>query len=113
MGYNQEAYDAECAAIVRTLNIAAERQQRKKLERLTIFTDAQAPITRMQTCEVGRQQYALQTRKALEKIKCPVEIRWCPAHSGIHPGQREGGCVGKTRGGGTRRTRCRMAPEQR
>jgi len=69
---------------VRALDLAADRQQRKKLERLTIFTDAQAAITRMQTCEVGPgQQYALQARKALERIKCPVEIRWCPAHSGI------------------------------
>jgi len=42
MGYNQEAFDAECAAIVRPLNLAAVRQQRKKLERVTVFTDAQA-----------------------------------------------------------------------
>jgi len=49
MGYNQEAYDAEYAALVWALNIAAERQQRKQLERLTIFTDAQAATTRMQT----------------------------------------------------------------
>jgi len=31
MGYNQESFDAECAAIVRPLNLSADRQQRKKL----------------------------------------------------------------------------------
>ena len=51
MGYNQEAYPTECAALVSALNLAADRQQRKKLERLTICTDAQAVITRMQSCE--------------------------------------------------------------
>jgi len=85
MGFNQEAYDAECAAIVRALDLAAERQQRwRRLEKVTVFTDAQAAITRMQTCEVGLgQRYALRAREALARIKAPVEIRWCPAHEGI------------------------------
>jgi len=39
---------------------------------VTIFTDAQAAIARMQTCEVGPgQQYALLAREALAEIKCP------------------------------------------
>ena len=43
MGINQEAYDAECAAIVRELDLAAGRQRRwSRLDRVTIFTDAQA-----------------------------------------------------------------------
>ena len=64
MGFNQEAYGAECAAIVRALDLAVERQKRwRRLEKVTIFTDAQAAITRMQTCEVGPgQHYALQAR---------------------------------------------------
>jgi len=47
MGFNQEAYDAECVAIVRALEQAAERQNRwRPLEKVTIFTDAQEAITR-------------------------------------------------------------------
>jgi ribonuclease HI len=45
MGYNQEAYDAECAALARALEEAAKRQTAP--ERVTIFTDAQAAIRRM------------------------------------------------------------------
>jgi hypothetical protein len=38
----------------------------------------------MQMLEVGRRQiYALQVRRILVEIDCPVEIRWCPAHEGI------------------------------
>src|SRR3978361_1989690 len=40
MGHNQEAYDAECAAIARALDEVARR--RMVPERGTIFTDAQA-----------------------------------------------------------------------
>ena len=40
IGFGQETYDAECVAIARALETAARR--RKKLVRLTIFTDAQA-----------------------------------------------------------------------
>jgi ribonuclease HI len=38
MGYNQEAFDAECAALARALEVAARR--RTTPERVTIFTDA-------------------------------------------------------------------------
>jgi len=59
MGYNQEAYDAECAALARALESAARRNTTP--ERVTIFTDAQAAIRRMASDEPGPgQQYALQ-----------------------------------------------------
>lgn len=52
--------------------------------KITIFTDAQAAIKRMQTLEVGPGQiFALQARRILAEIDCSVEIRWCPAHEGI------------------------------
>jgi len=45
MGYNQEAYDAECAALARALESASQRPTTP--EQVTIFTDAQAAIRRM------------------------------------------------------------------
>ena len=51
MGYNQEAYDVECAALVRALAEATRRP--KTPERVTIFTDAQAAIRRMSLEEPG------------------------------------------------------------
>jgi len=67
MGYNQEAYDAECAALARALELASRRQTMP--ERVTIFTDAQAAIRRMASEEPGPdQQYALQPRKHIAAL---------------------------------------------
>ena len=49
MGYNQEAFDAECAALARALESASRRNTIP--ERVTIFTDAQAAIKRMASAE--------------------------------------------------------------
>jgi len=43
--YDREAYDAECAALARALEMASRRQTTP--ERVTIFTDAQATFRRM------------------------------------------------------------------
>jgi len=45
MGYNQEAYDAECAAVARALESASRWQTTP--ERITISSDAQTAIRRM------------------------------------------------------------------
>jgi len=61
MGYNQEAYDAECAALARALEEAAKRQMVP--ERVTIFTDAQAAIRRIASEERSPgQKYAILAR---------------------------------------------------
>jgi len=58
MGSNQEAYDAECAALAHALEEASRRNTTP--ERVTIFTNAQAAIRRMASDEPGPgQQYAL------------------------------------------------------
>jgi len=87
MGCNQEAYDAECAALSRALEYALRRNTTP--ERVTIFTDAQAAMTRMASDEPGLgQQYALQARKHIASLRrarpgITIEIRWCPAHKGV------------------------------
>jgi ribonuclease HI len=69
MGYNQEAFDAECAALARALEMAARRQTIPG--RVTVFTDAQAAIRRMSSEEPGPgQKYAVSGQKvdrSLEK----------------------------------------------
>jgi len=68
MGYNQEAYDAECAALARALESASRGQTTP--ERITIFTDAQAAIRRMASEESGPgQKYALQARKHIAVLR--------------------------------------------
>ena len=87
MGGNQEAYDAECAALARALEEASRRNTTP--ERVTIFTDAKAAIRRMVSDEPGPgQQYALQARKHIATLRrarpgIVIEIRWCPAHKGV------------------------------
>ena len=87
MGSNQEAYDAECAALARALEEALRRNTTP--ERITIFTDATAAIRRMASDEPDPgQQYALQARKHIATLRrarpgIVIEIRWCPAHKGV------------------------------
>jgi hypothetical protein len=67
MGFQQEAYDAECAAIARTLVTTAFRPLAHK--RVTIYTDAQAAIRRMGSDEPGfGQVHALEARKHIATI---------------------------------------------
>ena len=86
MGYNQEAYDAECAALARALESVTKGYVP---EQVTIFTDAQAAIRRLASDEPGPgQQYAVQARKHIAALRrarpdITIEIRWCPAHKGI------------------------------
>jgi hypothetical protein len=87
MAYNQEAFDAECVALARALEVEARRQITPA--RVTVFTDAQAAIRRMVSEEPGPgQKYAIQARKwirALQEARpdIVIEIRWCPAHEGV------------------------------
>jgi len=87
MGFNQEAYDTECAALARALETAAKRTPAPK--HVTIFTDAQAAIKRMASDEPGPgQKYALEARKHIAALRraesdITIEIRWCPAHEGV------------------------------
>ena len=87
MGSNQEAYGAECAALAHALEVAARRNVPP--ERVTIFSDAQAAITRMASDEPGPgQQYDLLARKYIAMLRSVrpgivIEIRWCLAHKGV------------------------------
>jgi ribonuclease HI len=92
MGHNQEAYDAECAALARALEEAAKR--RTTPEHVTIFTDAQAAIRRMASEDPGPgQKYAILARQHIRALRrarpsITIEIRWCPAHKGV-PGNEK------------------------
>jgi len=87
MGYNQEAFDAECAAIARALESASRTNTIP--DRVTIFTDAQAAIRRMASDEPGPgQKYALEARKRITARRrarpgIVIEVRWCPAREGV------------------------------
>jgi ribonuclease HI len=92
MGYNQEAYDVECAALASALEEAAKRQTVP--EQVTIFTDAQADIRRMASEGPGPgQKYAILARRHIATLRrarpdITIEIGWCPAHRG-DPGNEE------------------------
>jgi len=83
----QEAYDAECAALARALQVAATRDHTLGL--VTILTDCQAAIGRMSSDEPGPgQKYALEATRHIVTLrakepKVKAEIRWCLSHQGI------------------------------
>jgi ribonuclease HI len=87
MGYSQEAYDAECAALARALEVAARRQTTP--ERVTNFTDAQAAIRRMASEVPGPgQMYVLQVRRHIATLRRArpdiiIEIRWSQHTRGL------------------------------
>jgi len=67
MGYNQEAYDAECTTLARALESSSRRNLTP--EWVTTCTDAQAVIRRMVSEEPGPcQQYALQARNHIATL---------------------------------------------
>jgi len=87
MGFNQEAYDAECTTLARALESGSRRQTTS--EQVTVFTDAQATIRWMASEEPGpSQRYALQARKHIAVLRkarpdIVIGIRWCPARKGV------------------------------
>ena len=93
MDYSQEVYDAECVALARALETASRRQT--LLERITIFTDAQAAIRRMASKEPGRPEVRASGMKAYRKRRTrpdiTIEIRWCPVHKGVAAAGNEKG----------------------
>jgi len=92
MGYNQEAFDAECAALARALRTAARMDTPPA--RITIFTDAQAAIRRMTSDEPGPgQKYALEAREHIGTLRratpdITIEVRWRPAHEGVEGNEK-------------------------
>ena len=104
MGYNQEVYDAERAALARALETVARAQPAP--ERITIFTDARAAIRRMWSEEPSPGQRYAPGKKVCSgaaegqtghQHRDPV----VPCAQG-HSRKREGGPVGETRGRGAR-----------
>jgi len=68
LGYNQEAFDAECAALAHALELAARR--RVPPEAVTIYTDAQVAMRRIVADEPGPgQKYAVLVRKWVAALK--------------------------------------------
>jgi len=92
MGYNQEAFDAECVAIARALESASRRNTIP--DRVTSVTDAQAAIRRIASDEPGPgQRYALEAREHITALRrampgIVIEVRWCPAHEGVEGNEK-------------------------
>jgi len=92
MGFNQDAYDAECAALAHALKIAAEIAPTPS--NIPIFTNVQAAIWRMSTDEPGLgQKHALEARQHIAALRravpdITIEIRWCLAHQGVEGNEK-------------------------
>jgi len=76
MGWGQEAYDAECAALARAFQTAASRDDPIGG---VIISDAQAAIATMTSDEPGPHITALRAKEP----NIQIEIRWCPSQQGI------------------------------
>jgi len=86
LGPSQEEFGAEWMAIARALEVRAARRQRWELSwsgsRYSPMPSP--PSAEWESCKIGPgQRHALHARAVRDRIDCPVESWWCPAHSGI------------------------------
>jgi len=87
MGFQQEAYEAECAAIARAMETAALRPLAHK--RITVYTYAEAAIRRMgsdepspgQRCTLEARVHVATIRK--RRPEATIEPHWCSVHKGV------------------------------
>jgi ribonuclease HI len=78
MGYNKEAYDAECTALARALEDVTKRQTVP--ERVTIRMVSEDPGPGQKYAILARRHIATLRRA---RLVITIEIRWCPAHKGV------------------------------
>jgi len=87
LGRQKEAFDAEMYAMSEAMKIADEKAEKEKFTRVTVVTDSQATLRRIQSDKPGPGQVlALRTMNwtdALARKNIQVEYRWVPAHKGI------------------------------
>jgi ribonuclease HI len=87
LGWQKEALHVEMYAMAEAVKIADEICREKEVRRVTIFTDSQATLRRIQSDEPGPWQvFALWTmnwERAIFKRNIQVEYRWVPAHNGV------------------------------
>jgi len=87
LGQQKEVFDVEMYAMSEAMKIADEKAEKEKFTRVTVFTDSQATLRRIQSDEPGPGQVlVLRTMNwtdALARKHIPVEYWWVPAHKGI------------------------------
>jgi ribonuclease HI len=92
LGRQEEAYDVEMYAISEAVKIADEISRTKEVRAVTIFTNSQATLKRIQSDEPGPGQVlALRTmnwESELTDRNIQVEYRWVPAHSGVEGNEK-------------------------
>jgi len=87
LGRQKEAFDAEMYAMSEAMKIADEKAEKEKFTRVTVFTDSQATLRRIQSDEPGPGQVLalrmMNWTDPLARKNIQVEYRWVPAHKGI------------------------------
>jgi ribonuclease HI len=87
LGRQKEAFDTEMYAMSEAVKIADGICGKKEVRRVTIFTDSQATLRRIQSDEPGPgQALAFRTMNWESKLtdkNIQVEYRWVPAHRGV------------------------------
>jgi len=92
LGRQKEAFDAEMYAMSEALKIANDICNKEEVRRVSVFTDSQATLRRIQSDEQGPGQVlAARTRiweGALSRRNIQVEYRWVPAHKGVEGNEK-------------------------
>ena len=90
LGREEDPHGILSRGIGAAIAVPAERDKRRKLGRVRIFTDAQAAIMRMTHDEPGPgQTYALQAIAALRRREPSIEIEIRAPHAQRDPQERD------------------------
>ena len=87
LGHSKEIFNAELFAILETFKIAEKEKKRKSFTTLTIFSDSETAIKRIQNDKLGSEQAIakeiIQIAERLNRENTSIFIRWTPSHANI------------------------------
>jgi len=87
LGRQKEVVDAEMNAMSKAMKIAGEKAEKENFTRVTVLTDSQATLRRIQSDEPGAGQVlaprTMNWTDALARKNIQVEYQWVPVHKGI------------------------------
>ena len=92
LGKGKEAFDAELLAITEALNIAQKEYRINSYNAITIFSDSQRAIKRVEDDRLGPGQalaiQAIAQATWLAQKGVDISVKWVPSHKGIEGNER-------------------------
>lgn len=87
LGKNKDVLDAELWGVSEALGIALKETALRKAHKVTVFSDSQTAIRKIQAAKAGAGQVLraqiVKRAKELQTRGSEVTIKWVPSHSNV------------------------------